>query len=121
MVIDVSLSLYFDEDVDDDDDVRFCGDLRFLTTTLSLSAAAAATTSSSSSSVAFLLSRLSRQKAASHATSSALTVLIYSPSSLLARRSFKFSRCRTEKMTPPLPPTSQQSGQSATSRRVNWM
>ena len=37
MVIDVSLSLYFDKDVDDDDDVRFCGDLRFLTTTLSLS------------------------------------------------------------------------------------
>jgi hypothetical protein len=61
MVIDVSLSLYFDEDVDDDDDVRFCGDLRFLTTTLSLSAAAAATTSSSSSSVAFLISRLYRQ------------------------------------------------------------
>ena len=63
----LSLSLYFDEDVDDDDDVRFCGDLRFLTTTLSvsslslsfsLSAAAAATTSSFS--VAFLLSRQSR-------------------------------------------------------------
>jgi hypothetical protein len=36
MVIDVSLSLYFDEDVDDDD-VRFCGDLSFLNTTLSLS------------------------------------------------------------------------------------
>ena len=37
MVIDVSLSLslYFDEDVDDDD-VRFCGDLSFLTTTISL-------------------------------------------------------------------------------------
>ena len=38
MVIDVSLSLslYFDEDVDDDD-VRFCGDLSFLNTfTLSL-------------------------------------------------------------------------------------
>ena len=61
MVIDaLSLSLYFDEDVDDDDDVRFCGDLSFLNTTLSLSAAAAATTSSSSSSVAFLLSRQSR-------------------------------------------------------------
>jgi hypothetical protein len=58
MVIDVSLSLYFDEDVDDDD-VRFCGDLSFLNTTLSLSAAAAATISSSSS-VAFLLSRQSR-------------------------------------------------------------
>ena len=59
MVIDVSLSLslYFDEDVDDD--VRFCGDLSFLNTTLSLSAAAAATISSSSS-VAFLLSRQSR-------------------------------------------------------------
>ena len=37
MVIDVSLSLYFDEDVDDDDDVRFSCDLSFLTTTLSLS------------------------------------------------------------------------------------
>jgi hypothetical protein len=32
----LSLSLYFDEDVDDDD-VRFCGDLSFLNTTLSLS------------------------------------------------------------------------------------
>ena len=57
--VSLSLSLYFDEDVDDDD-VRFCGDLSFLNTPLPLSAAAAATTSSSSSSVAFLLSRQSR-------------------------------------------------------------
>ena len=58
LCLSLSLSLYFDEDVDDDD-VRFCGDLSFLNTTLPLSAAAAATTSSSSS-VAFLLSRQSR-------------------------------------------------------------
>ena len=61
MVIDVSLSLYFDEDVDDDD-VRFCGDLSFLNTTLSLSAAAAATISSSSSVAFFFLVKVVKKR-----------------------------------------------------------